>query len=108
VLSSPRGKQKQLADVTFSRYAKLYEEKGTFRAGIRSGWRTQKKIAESELERAKAMLREAQTYQEYAHVRAPFAGVVTGKKIDAGSMANAGDAAVYRRRYISFLSGSCG
>jgi RND family efflux transporter MFP subunit len=51
---------------------------------------TQKKIAESELERAKAMLREAQTYQEYAHVRAPFAGVVTGKKIDAGSMAMPG------------------
>jgi RND family efflux transporter MFP subunit len=48
---------------------------------------TQKKIAESELDRAKAMLGEAETFQAYAHVRAPFAGVVTGRKIDTGSMA---------------------
>ncbi len=81
--------QKQLADVTFSRYAKLYEEKALSGQEF-DQVETQKKIAESELERAKAMLREAQTYQEYAHVRAPFAGVVTGKKIDAGSMAMPG------------------
>jgi RND family efflux transporter MFP subunit len=81
--------QKQLADVTFSRYAKLYEEKALSRQEF-DQVETQKKIAESELERAKAMYREAQTYQEYAHVRAPFAGVVTGKKIDAGSMAMPG------------------
>ena len=81
--------QKQLADVTFSRYAKLYEEKALSGQEF-DQVETQKKIAESEFERAKAMLREAQTYQGYAHVRAPFAGVVTGKKIDAGSMAMPG------------------
>ena len=78
--------QKQLADVTFSRYAKLYEEKALSRQEF-DQVETQKKIAESELDRAKAMLREAQTFQAYAHVRAPFAGVVTGRKIDTGSMA---------------------
>ena len=81
--------QKQLADVTFSRYAKLYEEKALSGQEF-DQVETQKKIAESEFERAKAMFREAQTYQAYAHVRAPFAGVVTGKKIDAGSMAMPG------------------
>jgi RND family efflux transporter MFP subunit len=81
--------QKHLADVTFSRYAKLYEEKALSRQEF-DQMETQKKIAESEFDRAKAMLREAETFQGYAHVRAPFAGVVTGKKIDAGSMAMPG------------------
>jgi RND family efflux transporter MFP subunit len=78
--------QKQLADVTFSRFAKLYEEKALSRQEF-DQVETKKKIAESELDRAKAMLREAEAFQGYAHVRAPFTGVVTGKKIDTGSMA---------------------
>jgi RND family efflux transporter MFP subunit len=78
--------QKQLSDVTFSRYSKLYEEKALSRQEF-DQVETQKKVAESEYERAKAMLREAEMSHAYAHVRAPFAGVVTGKKIDAGSMA---------------------
>ncbi len=81
--------QKQLAEVTFSRYAKLYEEKALSRQEF-DQVETQKKIAESEHERAKAVLREAQAFQGYAHVRAPFAGGVTGKKIDVGSMAMPG------------------
>ena len=81
--------QKQLAEVTFSRYAKLYEEKALSRQEF-DQVETQKKIAESELGRATAMLREAQAYQGYAQVKAPFAGVVTGKKIDPGSMAMPG------------------
>ncbi len=81
--------QKQLAEVTFSRYAKLYEEKALSRQEF-DQVETQKKIAESELGRTTAMLREAQAYQGYAQVKAPFAGVVTGKKIDPGSMAMPG------------------
>jgi RND family efflux transporter MFP subunit len=81
--------QKQLADVTLLRYAKLYEEKALSRQEF-DQVETQKKIAENEFERAKAMLREVQAYQGYAHIRAPFAGVVTGKKIDPGSMAMPG------------------
>jgi RND family efflux transporter MFP subunit len=77
---------KELADVTFSRYAKLYEEKALSRQEFDQVG-TQKKVAESELDRAQAMLRETRAYQGYAHVRAPFAGVVTGKKADPGSMA---------------------
>ncbi|HMK56367.1 MAG TPA: efflux RND transporter periplasmic adaptor subunit [Dissulfurispiraceae bacterium] len=81
--------QKQLADVTFSRYARLYEEKALSRQEF-DQVEAQKKIAASELERAQAMLKEARAYQGYANVRAPFAGVVTGKKIDPGSMAMPG------------------
>ncbi len=81
--------QKQLAEVTFSRYAKLYEEKALSRQEF-DQVETQKKIAESEHERARALLKEAQTFQGYSHIRAPFAGVVTGKKIDVGSMAMPG------------------
>lgn len=81
--------QKQLADVTFSRYEKLYNEKALSRQEF-DQVETQKKIAGSEYERAKAMLGEARTFQGFAHVRAPFAGVVTGKKIDPGSMAMPG------------------
>jgi RND family efflux transporter MFP subunit len=81
--------QEQLAKVTFSRYAKLYDEKALSRQEF-DQVETQKKIAESEHERAKAVLREAQTLQGYTNVRAPFAGVVTGRKIDVGSMAMPG------------------
>jgi len=81
--------QKQLADVTFLRYAKLYEAKALSKQEF-DQVETQKKIATSELGRAQAMLREAQAYQGYAHVKAPFAGIVTGKKIDPGSMAMPG------------------
>jgi RND family efflux transporter MFP subunit len=78
--------QKQLAEVTSERYAKLYEEKALSKQEF-DQVETQKNVARSEYERAKSMLREAQEVQGYAHVRAPFSGVVTGKKLDAGSMA---------------------
>jgi RND family efflux transporter MFP subunit len=78
--------QKKLADVTLGRYKKLYDEKALSRQEF-DQVETQKNVAESEYERAKAILREAEAIQGYARVRAPFAGVVTGKKIDTGSMA---------------------
>ena len=78
--------QMQLAEVTLSRYAKLYEEKALSRQEY-DQVETQKKVAQSEYERARALLGEAQAVQSYACVRAPFSGVVTGKRIDPGSMA---------------------
>ena len=78
--------QKKLADVTLGRYKKLYDEKALSRQEF-DQVETQKNVAESEYERAKAILREAEAIQGYTRVRAPFAGVVTGKKIDTGSMA---------------------
>ncbi len=78
--------QKQLAEVTSERYEKLYEEKALSKQEF-DQVETQKKVALSEYERARSMLREAQEVQGYARVKAPFSGVVTGKKIDAGSMA---------------------
>ncbi|HMK59844.1 MAG TPA: efflux RND transporter periplasmic adaptor subunit [Dissulfurispiraceae bacterium] len=81
--------QKQLADVTFSRYARLYEAKALSRQEF-DQVEAQRKIAGSEFERAQAMLKEAQTYKGYATLRAPFTGIVTGRKIDPGSMAMPG------------------
>ncbi|HTZ18890.1 MAG TPA: efflux RND transporter periplasmic adaptor subunit [Dissulfurispiraceae bacterium] len=78
--------QKHLAEVTYERYAKLYEEKALSRQEF-DQVETQKKVAQSEYERAKSMLGEAQEVHGYAHVKAPFSGVVTAKRIDSGSMA---------------------
>ncbi len=78
--------QKKLADVTLGRYKKLYDERALSRQEF-DQVETQKNVAGNEYERAKAMLREAEAIQGYARVRAPCAGVVTGKKIDTGSMA---------------------
>ncbi len=78
--------QKKLADVTLGRYKKLYDEKALSRQEF-DQVETQKNVAESEYERAKAILREAEAIQGYTRVRAPFSGIVTGKKIDTGSMA---------------------
>ena len=78
--------QKQLAEVTSSRYEKLYEEKALSRQEF-DQVETQKKVAQNEYERANAQLREAREVHGYARIKAPFAGVVTAKKIDAGSMA---------------------
>jgi RND family efflux transporter MFP subunit len=81
--------QKQLSEVTLSRYEKLYKEKALSQQEF-DQMAAQKNIAESEYERAKAMLRESETVHSYARVTAPFTGVVTSKKIDSGSMAMPG------------------
>ncbi len=75
-----------LADVTYERYRKLYHGKALTQQEI-DQIETRRKVADIELERAKAALAEAQVHQGFSRITAPLAGVVTSKRIDAGSMA---------------------
>lgn len=78
-----------LAETTWQRYKNLYEDKALTKQEM-DMVETQKKVAQTEYQRAKTMAEEAKTYQNYTHVTAPFSGRVTEKRIDAGSMASPG------------------
>jgi len=78
--------QKSLADITYQRYKGLHDDKALTVQEL-DQVETQKKVADSEYERARAMLREAQVYHGFTRIVAPVAGVVTEKKTDLGSMA---------------------
>lgn len=80
---------KALAEKTWQRYKNLYDEKALTRQEM-DQIETQKKVAESDYERAKAMADEAGTYLSFARVTAPISGRITEKRIDAGSMATPG------------------
>ncbi len=85
-----------LAEVTYRRYRNLLAEK------VVSGHEfdqieTERKVAEAELgratqamERGRANLEEARIQRGYGVVRAPISGIVTGKKIETGSLAMPG------------------
>ncbi|MBP1748552.1 MAG: efflux transporter, family, subunit [Deltaproteobacteria bacterium] len=85
--------RRALADVTWQRYSKLFEEKVISRHEF-DQIETQKKVADTEyglaqqtLERARAVQEEARAYHGFTKIRSPYAGIVTAKKIDEGSMA---------------------
>jgi len=78
-----------LAEKTWQRYKNLYDEKALTRQEM-DQIDTQRKVAESEYERAKAMAEEAKTYLSFARVTAPVSGRITEKRIDVGSMATPG------------------
>lgn len=78
--------QKSLADITYQRYKGLHDDKALTGQEL-DQVDTQKKVADSEYERARAMHREAQVYQGFTRIIAPVSGVVTEKKTDLGSMA---------------------
>lgn len=80
---------KSLAEKTWQRYKNLYDEKALTRQEM-DQIETQKKVAEAEYERTKAMAEEARTYLSFARVTAPISGRITEKRIDAGSMATPG------------------
>jgi RND family efflux transporter MFP subunit len=75
-----------LSDITYQRYKKLYDEKALAGQEL-DQIETQKKVADIEYERAKAMLAEARIYQGFTRITSPVSGVVTEKKIESGSMA---------------------
>jgi RND family efflux transporter MFP subunit len=75
-----------MTDITYQRYKKLYEGKALSLQEI-DQIETQKKVADSEYERAKAMLAEAQIQHGFAKLTAPVSGTVTEKKIELGSTA---------------------
>jgi len=87
---------RSLAEVTWQRYSKLFEEKVISRQES-DQIETQKKVADIEyeraqqaVERARATQEEARVYHGFAKIKAPYAGLVTAKKIDEGSMATPG------------------
>ncbi len=77
---------KALADVTWQRYRKLYDEKALSQQEM-DQVETRKKVTESEYERSRSVLEEARTYEEFARIKAPFAGMVTSRPITEGGMA---------------------
>ncbi len=77
---------RSLMEVTLSRYQKLYDGRAVSRQEM-DQIETQKKVAESEYERAGAGLAEAKVYHGFTRITSPISGIVTGKKIDVGSMA---------------------
>jgi RND family efflux transporter MFP subunit len=77
---------RSLMDVTYGRYQKLFEGKAVSKQEM-DQIETQKKVAESESERAKAGLEEARVNYGFTRITSPGSGIVTEKKIDAGSMA---------------------
>ena len=90
------GEQRSLAEVTYSRYKNLFNEKVISRQEF-DQIEMQKKVSDAEfnrmsqgMERARANLEEARVHHGFTQVRAPIAGIVTEKKIEAGSMATPG------------------
>src|SRR5271157_5204669 len=77
---------RSLADTTYGRYKQLYDEKALSQQEI-DQIATQKRVAELDYERAKALFAEAQINRGFAGILSPVSGVVTEKKIEPGSMA---------------------
>ena len=78
--------QKSLADITYQRYKGLHDDKALTGQEL-DQVATQKKVADTEYGRARAMLREAEVYQGFTRIMAPFSGVIVEKKAEPGSMA---------------------
>lgn len=84
---------RELTDITYQRYKKMYEEKAISRQEM-DQFSTQMRVAALEYERVQetvkrtaAGLAEANVYLGFTKVTAPITGTVTEKKIDVGSMA---------------------
>lgn len=89
-MSAEATKQSQvLAETTWRRYKKLYDDNVVSRQEM-DRIETQKKVADAEYNRVKAMAGEAATYLSFTKVTAPVSGRITEKRIDAGSMATPG------------------
>ncbi len=80
---------RDLTDKTWQRYKKLYDQDVVSQQEM-DRIDTQKKLADAEFNRVKAMADEAATYLSFTKVTAPVSGRITEKRIDAGSMATPG------------------
>lgn len=80
------GQQRELARVTAERYRTLYQEKAVSRQEM-DQIETQQQLAESEHDRAQAMLGETRVNLGFARITSSVSGIVISKKISAGSMA---------------------
>jgi RND family efflux transporter MFP subunit len=85
-----------LAEATFKRYQTLYERKSVspqefdeIKARYQ-GAQARREMARAGHGQAQAALQQARTTLGYTHIVAPFDGLVTEKKVDAGTLANPG------------------
>lgn len=88
--------QTSLADVTYRRYKKLSDDNVITRQEM-DQVETQKRVADLAYERsaqavkrAKARFDEARINRAFARITAPYAGIVTEKRVEPGSMATPG------------------
>ncbi len=80
---------KMLQEATWQRYKNLFDQKAISRQEM-DQIETQKKVADADYKRTKALVNEARTHQSFTRVTAPVSGRISHKYIDAGSMANPG------------------
>lgn len=85
-----------LAESTLKRYQTLYDRKSVspqefdeVRARQQSAL-ARRDMAQAEQAQSKAALAQAQAALDYTRIRAPFDGIITAKKADAGSLASPG------------------
>lgn len=85
-----------LAEATFKRYQSLYERKSVspqefdeIKARYQ-GALARRDMARAGKEQARAALQQANTALAYTRIRAPFDGVITEKRVDAGALASPG------------------
>jgi RND family efflux transporter MFP subunit len=85
-----------LAESTLKRYQTLYDRKSVspqefdeVKARQQSA-RARRDMAQADQAQTKAALAQGHTSRDYTRIRAPFDGIVTGKKADAGSLASPG------------------
>ena len=85
-----------LADATLKRYQVLFDDRtvsaqefDVIKARYKSAL-AHRDMAEADQAQAKAALAEARTSFDYTRIRAPFDGVITEKKADAGTLASPG------------------
>src|SRR5215472_994072 len=85
-----------LAESTLKRCQYLYEQKVVSQqefdevSSRRQTTLARRDIAQAGQAQARAVLNQARTSLEYARIRAPFNGIVTHKKVDAGTLASPG------------------
>jgi multidrug efflux system membrane fusion protein len=85
-----------LAESTLKRYQNLYEKKSVSPQEFdevkarQQAARARRDMAKAGQAQAQAALSQARTSLDYARIRAPFDGVVIGKKADSGTLASPG------------------
>ncbi len=86
----------RLAETTFKRYQELYEKKSVspqefdeVKARFQAA-QARRDMSHSGQAQAQAALAQARTALEYSRVRAPFDGIISEKKVDAGTLASPG------------------
>ncbi|AEE14666.1 efflux transporter, RND family, MFP subunit [Thermodesulfobium narugense DSM 14796] len=78
-----------LSNATYMRYKALYDEKALSQQEM-DQITTQKELAQTNYERAKAALEEARVMRSFYTVTSPISGIVSSKKVDVGTTAMPG------------------